>query len=35
MFGDPSGRAAHEQQREKVRPFIRNASLRGRGMPDA
>ena len=33
MFGDPSGRAEHEQQREKVRPFIANANMRRFGMP--
>jgi arylsulfatase A-like enzyme len=33
MFGDPRGRAEHEQQREKVRPFIANANMRRFGMP--
>jgi arylsulfatase A-like enzyme len=32
-FGDPRGRAEHEQQLEKVRPFIRNAVMRRFGMP--
>jgi arylsulfatase A-like enzyme len=34
MFGDPAGRAEHEAQREKVRPFIGNASMRRFGMPE-
>jgi arylsulfatase A-like enzyme len=33
MFGDPRGRAAHEQEREKVRPLIANANMRRFGMP--
>ena len=33
MFGDPRGRQDHEQQREKVRPFIANANMRRFGMP--
>ncbi|HET6899781.1 MAG TPA: sulfatase, partial [Vicinamibacteria bacterium] len=33
MFGDPRGRAEHEQEREKVRPFILNANMRRFGMP--
>jgi arylsulfatase A-like enzyme len=32
-FGDPRGRAEHEQQLEKVRPLIRNAVMRRFGMP--
>jgi choline-sulfatase len=33
MFGDARGRPEHEQQLEKARPFIRNASMRRFGMP--
>jgi arylsulfatase A-like enzyme len=34
MFGDARGRQEHEQQREKVRPFIANANMRRFGMPN-
>jgi arylsulfatase A-like enzyme len=33
MFADPRGREEHEKETEKVRPFIRNANMRPRGMP--
>ena len=33
-FGDPRGRAEHDAQLEKVRPFIRNANMRRFGMPN-
>ena len=32
MFGDPRGCEAHDKDTEKVRPFIRNANMRPRGM---
>ncbi len=33
LFSDPGGRAEHERQMERVKPFIRNPNMRPRIMP--